>query len=114
MREIKEKVFTEVVNFNEKYKTINLANLPNGKNQNIEIKIGRSFYMLDIDKNCLDCSIHMYKKAHKDRNKYSKYGNMIGSIRVKNNAILEKNVFENIKEIEKAQETIKKYKSILN
>lgn len=113
MREVKEKVFTEVINFNEIATFINLEKLPSGKNQNIEIKIGRTFYMLDVDKDYYSCFVEMYKKADKDRNKYSKYANMIGSIRVKSDALLSRKVFENIKTIQLAQSTISEYSSIL-
>lgn len=97
------------INLNhEKY--VKLGNFACGKTQNIELKIGRKTYMLDIDKNACSARLDFYNKKNSDRNNYSKYGNAdLHSVTVLNNAWLDKEFFANIAEIESAIATTNRF-----
>lgn len=94
---------------------INIGNFKYGWTQNIEIKIGRKLYLMDVKKDCSSCWIEVYRKLNKDRKKYSKYDPRAKAtcIRVENNAVLDYRFFENIHEIERVQNTYFNYKDIL-
>lgn len=91
-----------------------IGNFEYGKTQNIECRLGRKLYLIDIDKNVNTTCLHFYKKMDTDRNKHSKY-DVSESYRiiVKNEALLDKNVFKNIAEIEKAQFITSQYRDVL-
>lgn len=94
-----------IINLNDILGRVDISKLPCGKNQNIEVRIGRKLYMVDVDKNMLYAHIDFYKKVKADRKKYSKYdpeAEML-SVTVRNDVRLGKNFFENIEEISKAQ-----------
>lgn len=102
--------------FNKSHKDlINIGNFKHGWTQNIEIKIGRKLYLMDVKKDSSNCFIDVYRKLNKDRNKYTKYSPRVDSafIQVKNNAILDYRFFTNIHEIERAQDVCLNYKDIL-
>lgn len=83
---------------------LDLGKYENGDTQNIECKLGRKLYMIDISKNYRWAEVMFYKKLNKDRKKYSKYGKAdLHVIYVKPNACLNREIFENIAEINKAQ-----------
>lgn len=94
-----------IINLNDILGRVNIDKLPYGKNQNIEVRIGRKLYMVDVDKNALSAHLDFYKKVKADRKKYSKYdpsAEMV-SVTVRNDVRLNKKFFENIEEISKAQ-----------
>ena len=97
-----------MINLNYEY--IKIKDYPNGRTQNIEVKLGRKLYMLDIDKCANYVHIDFYKKMNKDRGKYSKYGvEGVLYVEVRENAILERGFFENIQDIKKAQDIRRKF-----
>ncbi len=81
-----------------------------GKTQNIECRLGKKIYYIDIDKNSNCTFLDFYRKIN-ERNKFSKYTKEAekSSVTVKNNAVLFREFFENILEIEKAQRIMNKY-----
>lgn len=88
---------------------------PYGKTQNVEVRIGRKLYMVDVDRNAHSAYVELYKRVAADRETYSKYSfdaDMVG-ITVKPDAVLTREFFEEIKEISKAQITCKAYFMIL-
>lgn len=93
-----------------------LSKFENGKTQNIECRLGRCLYFIDIEKNAANAHIHFYKKIKKNRNDFSKYdaNSKLYSIRIKNDALLDREFFENIAEIAKAQHIADKYSQILS
>ena len=94
-----------IINLNDILGRVDVSALPYGKNQNIEVRIGRKLYMVDVDKDALLAHLDFYKKVKSDRTKYSKYdpeAEMV-SVTVRNDVRLDKNFFENIEEISKAQ-----------
>lgn len=94
-----------IINLNDISGRVNIDKLPYGKNQNIEVRIGRKLYMVDVDKDALLAHLDFCKKVKSDRTKYSKYdpeAEMV-SVTVRNDVRLDKNFFENIEEISKAQ-----------
>lgn len=86
-----------------------------GRTQNIEVKLGRKLYLVDIDKSSHNTSIDFYKKQGPDRGTYSKYGveDSVLGVEVKNDAMLDRSFFEHIKEIYDAQRIYSKFSSIL-
>lgn len=49
-----------MLNLNKEF--LNIGKLPNGKTQNIEVKIGRKSYYVDVDKNYKNACVDFYKK----------------------------------------------------
>lgn len=94
---------------------IYIADFEYGSTQNIEIKIGRRLYLIDVKKDSGSSWIEVYRKLNKDRKRYSKYDPRAKAacIRVENNAVLDSQFFNNIHEIERAQFTCSLYKNIL-
>ena len=84
-----------------------------GKTQNIEVKLGRKIYLVDIDRNVASAFISFYPKQSNERTAYSKYSGEIESVFVNNTACLDREFFENIKVIEKAQKTITRFQRYL-
>ncbi len=92
-----------------------LHELPFGSTQSIEIKLGRKSFMADVDKNQSSASIDFYRKLNSDRKKYSKYEAMVaGAVFVRNDAMLDRHFFEDIKAISEAQRIQRKYNMILD
>ena len=112
---MRENKLTEqkIYNLNEGAAWIKIGDFEYGKTENIEVKIGKKFYILDIDKDHLSSHLEFYKKLGKDRSKYSKYDKDAGriSVEVKNDAYLSRTFFEDIKKISEAQDIYKKYGS---
>lgn len=98
-------IMKNIINLNDILGKVDIDKLPCGKNQNIEVKIGRKLYMVDVDKDMLCAHIDFYKKVKTDRKAYSKYDSdaKMVSVTVRNDVRLDKNFFENIEEISKAQ-----------
>lgn len=91
-----------------------LHELPSGATQ-IEIRLGRKNFIADVEKNSLSASIDFYQKLNNDRKKYSKYESMVvGPIFVRNDAMLDRHFFEDIKDIDEAQRIQRKYSMILD
>ena len=61
-----------IINLNDILGRVDIDKLPYGKNQNIEVRLGRKLYMVDVDKNAQAAHIDFYKKVKSDREKYSK------------------------------------------
>ena len=101
-------------NLNGSCSSIFIGEFEFGKKQNIEVKIGRKFYLMDIDKNNEYTRIDFYRKLNVDRKKYSKYDKNAecSSVWIKNNALLNKKFFENIKDIENAQRIYRDFRCI--
>ena len=99
--------------YNLNHDIIFLSSFEYGKTQNIEIKVGRETLMLDVDKNKISVHVEVYAKKSNDRKSYSKYGSDLHCGWVKPDAIIDRNFIENIREIEKAQNLLKKFKNIL-
>lgn len=87
-----------------------IGNFTNGKTQNVECKLGKKLYYVDIDKNSCNTTLDFYRKLG-ERDKFSKYDKEANrvSVTVKNSAVLFREFFENISEIEKAQRIMNKY-----
>jgi hypothetical protein len=85
-----------------------------GKTQNIEIKIRRKLYFLDIDKNVDSAFIELYDRKGANRQSFSKYNANLHYARVNPTAILDRGFFENIAKIQAAQTIYAQYKDILN
>lgn len=97
-----------MLNLNKEF--LNIGKLPNGKTQNIEVKIGKKLYYVDVDKNCEVSCVDFYKKIGADRTKQSKYGvDGVLGVFVKVDALLGRDFFEQIEEIKKAQEIYGKW-----
>ena len=71
--------------------------------------------MIDINKNACGAFVDFYNMVYADRQKYSKYGAgySVLSVKIRNNAILDKRFFENIIEIKEAQSTLSKFEAYL-
>ena len=97
--------------YNLNHDLIFIEKFPFGKTQNIEIKMGRSLYLMDVSKSSDSAIVEFYKKLSKDRQSYSKHDKKAErhSVVVKNDAVLDREFFEHISEIEKAQEVYQKY-----
>ncbi len=93
---------------------LNIGEFPNGKTHNIEIKIGRKLYYVDVDKNCDSACIDFYKKIGTERKKQSKYSvDGVLGVFVKIDALLGRAFFEEIKDIEKAQKIYRKWGNVI-
>lgn len=88
---------------------------PYGKTQNVEVRIGRKLYMVDVDRNALSTNIDFYRKVSADRQSYSKYDREadLVIVMVQPDARLGRDFFENIREIKKAQDCCRRYERIL-
>lgn len=103
-----------MVNLNKE--GLSLSLFPYGKTQNVEVRIGRKLYMLDVDRNALYTDIDFYRKVSADREKYSKYdpeAELVSVVQVRSDSVLNKDFFEKIREISKAQDLCKKYGRLL-
>lgn len=101
-----------MLNLNKEF--LNIGKLPNGKTQNIEVKIGRKLYYIDVDKNCDSACVDFYKKIEADRTKQSKYSvDGVLGVFVKVDAFLGRDFFEQILEIKKAQEIFSKWGNVI-
>ena len=92
---------------------LSLRDLPFGKTQNLELKIGRKTYLCDIDKNSASAFVELFDKAPGKRENFSKYDANYHSAHVKPDALLSRDFFEHIAEIESAQRVIKQYRYVL-
>lgn len=101
-----------MLNLNKEF--LNVGKMPIGKTQNIEIKIGRKLYYVDVDKNRDSACIDFYKKIGTDRTRQSKYNiDGILGVFVKPDALLNRTFFEQIEEIEKAQMIYSKWSNVI-
>lgn len=91
--------------------TVFLDTFPFGKTQNIECRLGRKAYLLDVEKNNVSAFITFYRKLNSDRKSYSKYEAVSDAhfVKVKTDAMLDRCFFQNITEIEKAQRIYSEY-----
>ena len=98
-----------IINLNKQ--NIFIAKIPFGKTQNIVCRLGRSLYMLDVDKNACTVHINFYRRLNSERKKYSKYDSTAQgtAVTVAKKAILDRKFFENIHTIRAAQNTCNIY-----
>ena len=90
-----------------------VGDFPYGKTQNIEVKLGRKNYMVDIDRNSNSAMIDFYHKKGEDRNSYSKYGtDSTLAIKVDSKALLDRDFFEHIEEIGAAQRIYDRFSAL--
>ena len=99
----------EDFNLNKCYCII-VSDFDSGKSKKI-IKIGRNYYILEIDKNCLDTFVCLNKIEGRASLGFKQ--RLVGMTHVSNNAVLDKEFLLNIEAIEKAQRLLKKHKYIL-
>lgn len=95
---------------NLNHSVLSLRDLPFGKTQNFEIKIGRKTYLCDIDKNSASVCVELFDKVPGKRENFSKYAANLHSVYVKPDAVLDRDFFEHIAEIEAAQRVINRYR----
>lgn len=102
----------EILNFNKKFTTLHLSGLECGRTR-ILAKVGYKVKVIDIDKNKLYSNISIYDLKKDKNGNICKYSSILYSIyQVNNNYIIDRNFIENIKEIAKAKEILKKYNLI--
>lgn len=89
-----------------------ISNFPYGETQNEIIKVGRKLYYMDIDKNSNSTLIEIYNYK-KDRVSMSKYMADLSLVFVKNDAIIDRDFIENIKDIEKARKTLVRFNDVV-
>lgn len=92
---------------------LSLRDLPFGKTQNLELKIGRKTYLCDVEKDSSSAFVELFDKMPDKRENFSKYDANLHSVHVKPDALLDRDFFEHIVEIESAQRVIKKYRYVL-
>lgn len=92
---------------------LSLRDLPFGKTQNLELKIGRKTYLCDIEKDSASAFVELFDKLPGKRENFSKYDTNYHSAHVKPDALLDRDFFEHIAEIESAQRVIKQYRYVL-
>ena len=85
---------------------INIDSLSCGTTD-LKVKISRNYYFVRVEKNKINSYIDI-KVQDGDFKK------RLGGSSIKNNAFISKEFILNIKEIEAAQETVKKYNNILD
>lgn len=105
----------DMLNLNDPLNSIRVKDFECGRTQNIEVRIGRRLYMVDVIKTEMISYVELYRKVCSDRTKYSKYepkAKMV-SAKVKSNACLHKDFFENLQELKKAQDIYSKYGDVL-
>lgn len=92
-----------MINLNHEF--IRVSTFEYGKTQNIECKLGRQMFLLDVNKDNACTRLDFYKMVGTDRKSFSKYsaGAENASVTVKNDAVLDRHFFENIKKIAEAQ-----------
>lgn len=89
---------------------LSLRDLPFGKTQNLELKIGRKTYLCDIEKDSSSAFVELFDKLPGKRENFSKYDANLHSAHVKPDAVLDRDFFEHIAEIEAAQRVISRYR----
>ena len=94
--------------------TIFISNFPYGKTQNEIIKVGRKLYYMNIDKNSASTliEIYNYKKDRVSMSKYMAWADL-SLVTVKNDAIIDRDFIENIKDIEKARKTLVRFSDVV-
>ena len=102
---------SEVFSLNDGY-AIPLKSVRDGWTQGIIIRIGRKQYYVDIDKDAHSAFVQMYPYA-KDRASFSKYAGGCSSVSCKPDAILTREFFDHIAEIEKAQSVLRHFGSVV-
>lgn len=100
-----------MLNLNERY--LDVKRLDFGKTQNIEVKIGRNLYYVDVNKNQDRAVIDFYPKTTKNRNGQSKYSGGVLGVAVKPEAALGREFFEDIEQIKAAQEVMFKWRGAI-
>ncbi len=92
-----------MINLNKE--SVFVAEMPFGKTQNIECRLGRRLYMIDVDKNACTVHVSFYRRLNSDREKYSKYdpAAQCCMVTVAQKAILDRKFFKNIYTISTAQ-----------
>ena len=103
-----------MINLNKQ--SVFIAEMPFGKTQNIECRLGRSLYMLDVDKNACTVHVSFYRRLNSEREKYSKYdpAAQCCMVSVAQKAILDRRFFENIHKISDAQSVCNIYADYLS
>ncbi len=103
-----------IINLN--HRDFDLSTLPMGKTQNIRLKVGRKFYLMDADKSALSITVDIYNEISKVRNSFSKYDEKadLKSLTFVNDCILTRGLVENFAELEKAVSLVKEYKRDLD
>lgn len=98
-----------IINLNNQ--SVFIAKMPFGKTQNIECRLGRKLYMLDIEKNAYTVYVSFYRHLNSERKKYSKYDPAAScrAVSVAQKAILDRKFFENIHTISAAQHVCNMY-----
>lgn len=97
-----------MINLNKEL--LDIDKLQNGKTQNIEVKVGKKLYYVDVDKNCDSACVDFYQKVGTNRKNQSKYSvDSVLAVFVKTDALLDRAFFEEIEEIKKAQEIYRKW-----
>lgn len=92
-----------MINLNHEF--IRVSTFDCGKTQNVECKLGRKTFLLDVNKDSACTRLDFYKMVGADRKSFSKYSAEAEnvSVIVKNDAVLDRSFFENIKKIAEAQ-----------
>lgn len=98
-----------IINLNRQ--SVFIAKMPFGETQNIECRLGRKLYMLDIEKNACTVHVSFYRRLNSERKKYSKYDSaaQCSEVTVAQKAILDRKFFENIHKISDAQRICNMY-----
>lgn len=100
------------VNLNHEY-ALSINDLPCGA-KSIEVKIGRTTYIVDVTKYKQYAAIDFYEKKSNDRNRYSKYDvPSVLNVFVKPDTYLTRDFFEHIRDIKFAQNVFIKYGKIM-
>lgn len=102
-----------MINLNKE--SVFIAEMPFGKTQNIECRLGRNLYMIDVDKNACTVHVSFYRRLNRDREKYSKYdpAAQCCMVTVAQKAILDRKFFKNIYTISTAQCVCNRYAEYL-
>lgn len=92
-----------MINLNHEF--IRVSTFEYGKTQNVECKLGRNIFLLDVSKDSACTRLDFYKMVGTERKSFSKYSAEAenASVTVKNDAVLDRKFFENIKKIAEAQ-----------
>lgn len=101
--------------FNLNHECVFISDFESGNHQNITIKLGKCFYLLDISKNAKTTFLDFYKRVAEKRETFSKYDKRaeLTFLVVQNSAILDRKFFENAKAIRACQDFLAQYDSIL-
>ena len=108
---IKEDSSIKVKEINLNHESVFLSRFPFGKTQKVPVKLGRKNYYMDVSKTSNSADICLYLRSAKS--KYDMNAEKKG-VFVKNDAMLTKDFFEKLGDIEKSQAIYWKYKEILN